>query len=144
MKEICVVVVLLLVLPFSSAYILGYDYTINKTLMKDVLKDIPTEYFDGLDKLYFSDSVCVLNIFHEYFPDGYASSCATGIFEYWDFRLTRIRVALSRYTTQEELQYTLLHELGHLKDLKEGTIYSKTDEEKEVFADSFANNYDGE
>jgi hypothetical protein len=101
----------LLLCQLGSAYYSGYSYGLNHSRYDKLIAGIPKEYFNKLTNIQFTDSTCIITRF-EWNPDGYTTQCSTGVFEYWINGRTTIRIG--RIDDDQQLNYTLWHELGHL------------------------------
>ena len=110
-KTILSLMLIVLLCQLGSAYYPGYTYGLNHSRYERLIAGIPKEYFNNLTNIEFSNSTCIINHI-EWFDGGYTSECSAGFFEYWLNGRTTIRIG--KIDDDQQLNYTLWHELGHL------------------------------
>ncbi len=107
MKIILSVIPILFLLNPVSGYYIGYEYGLNKTLINEVLSEVPEEYFNGLTNIYFTTAQVRFR----------GQGSGEGVFEFWDCGKTRITIGMFDNMSRDRFKFVLLHELGHLHEL---------------------------
>lgn len=128
------IVTLILINIASATTIIGWDYNTNREAIKELINELPSKELEGLDRLYFTESQCVQGSYTQLIMGGYIQECAEGLTTIWENGLTKI--VIKSTGDKQEIKRILTHELGHLKDYREGTIWDKTINEREEYADN--------
>ena len=123
----------------SYPFVVGYgSYGMNYSRAERMIDMVPEELFFGLDKLIFTNSLCVYTEI-TFYDDSYQTVCYKGYFEYWTSGNNRITISDFDNLSDREVLFTLLHELGHLNDWRDfGWSYHYASHDKEEYADLFA------